>query len=167
MQDEKTFEFLKSIKDLGNWNEDYDYSSVNFTVTKSKVVVIYKPYNTKHTVFPSQLKKGVGLFLRNAIDKTEFAKKVIQEKNNLDLNLDEFQYIDDRYKFKIECPKHKLFFTTNYGSLIRGSGCKQCGIDKASKKIPKVIHIGFQNLKRFMEINLIILMLFLKEQNTK
>ena len=77
-QSQKTLEFLQKLKDSGNWNDEYDYSKVNFIRTKTKIDVIKKDFNTIHSIFPSQLIKGVKLFLRNAKDKTEFAKRSIR-----------------------------------------------------------------------------------------
>ena len=39
-QSPKTLEFLQKLKDSGNWNDDYDYSKVNFIRTKTKIDVI-------------------------------------------------------------------------------------------------------------------------------
>ena len=37
IQSPKTLEFLQKLKDSGNWNDDYDYSKVNFIRTKTKL----------------------------------------------------------------------------------------------------------------------------------
>ena len=37
IQSPKTLEFLQKLKDSGNWNDDYDYSKVNFIRTKTKI----------------------------------------------------------------------------------------------------------------------------------
>ena len=36
-QSPKTLEFLQKLKDSGNWNDEYDYSKVNFIRTKTKI----------------------------------------------------------------------------------------------------------------------------------
>ena len=41
-QSPKTLEFLQKLKDSGNWNDEYDYSKVNFIRTKTKIDVIKK-----------------------------------------------------------------------------------------------------------------------------
>ena len=46
IQSPKTLEFLQKLKDSGNWNDDYDYSKVNFIRTKTKIDVIKKDFNT-------------------------------------------------------------------------------------------------------------------------
>ena len=37
IQSPKTLEFLQKLKDSGNWNDEYDYSKVNFIRTKTKI----------------------------------------------------------------------------------------------------------------------------------
>ena len=134
--DNKTKDFLQKLKDSGNWNDDHDYSEVNYKTSKDKVLVIYKPYDTKHEVYASQLLKGVKLFIRNALNKTEFARCVINEKNTLKYDLSNFHYAAGS-KFEIICPKHKNKFKTTYESLISGKGCKKCGVEKFKKSNTK------------------------------
>ncbi len=137
IQSHKTLEFLQKLKDSGNWNDEYDYSEVDFINTKTKIDVIKKDFNTIHSIFPSQLIKGVKLFLRNAKDKTEFAKQNIKLNHDLDLNLDAFKYESDGHKFELVCPKHNIKWKTTYGNLIQNKSCKQCGIEKFSKSNTK------------------------------
>ena len=80
-QSQKTLEFLQKLKDKGHWNDDYDYSEVDFIKTKEKIILIRNDFKTKHLLYPGQLFKGVKLFLRNAIDKTEFTKQNIRKNN--------------------------------------------------------------------------------------
>lgn len=130
-QSQKTLEFLQKLKDSGHWNDDYDYSEVEYIKTKEKVTVIKRDFKTKHLLFPGQILKGVKLFLRNAIDKTEFAKQNIRKSNSLNFNVNEFKYVSDSAKFIIECPEHKVKFETSYGKLILDRSCRQCGIEKS------------------------------------
>jgi len=39
-QSQKTLEFLQKLKDKGHWNDDYDYSEVEYKSMKSHVIVI-------------------------------------------------------------------------------------------------------------------------------
>ena len=41
-QSQKTLEFLQKLKDSGHWNDDYDYSEVEYTGSKNRVVIINK-----------------------------------------------------------------------------------------------------------------------------
>ena len=38
-QSEKTLEFLQKLKDKGYWNENYDYSDVEYTNNTNKIKV--------------------------------------------------------------------------------------------------------------------------------
>ena len=38
--DSKTQEFLQKLKDIGHWNDDYDYSKVKYSLSSDKVIVI-------------------------------------------------------------------------------------------------------------------------------
>ena len=44
----KTKEFLQKLKDSGHWNNDYDYSKVEYVKSKDKVIVIDKRCSTTH-----------------------------------------------------------------------------------------------------------------------
>lgn len=46
-QSQKTLEFLQKLKDSGHWNDDYDYSEVDYINKRNKVVIVNKKYKTK------------------------------------------------------------------------------------------------------------------------
>jgi hypothetical protein len=46
IQSPKTLEFLKKLKDSGNWNDEYDYSEVDFINSKTKIIIIEKKWNS-------------------------------------------------------------------------------------------------------------------------
>ena len=54
-QSQKTVEFLQKLKDIGHWNEDYDYSEVDYVDNTTKVIVFDKKYSSKHLIAPSKL----------------------------------------------------------------------------------------------------------------
>lgn len=62
---EKTKQFLQKIKDSGNWNDDYDYSKVEYINSTEKVTVIDKRFNTEHSIIPTQILKGVPCSITN------------------------------------------------------------------------------------------------------
>jgi superfamily II DNA or RNA helicase len=68
MQDEKTLEFLQKLKDSGNWNDNYDYSKVEYINNISEVIVINKRFNTEHLVLPKNLLRGIKLVGRNLVN---------------------------------------------------------------------------------------------------
>ena len=47
---DKTKNFLQKLKDSGNWNDDYDYSKVEYVSSTSKVIVIDKRFDTEHLI---------------------------------------------------------------------------------------------------------------------
>ena len=55
--DSKTQEFLERLKESGHWNNDYDYSEVEYEKIKKHVTVILKEFNTKHSITPGGLLK--------------------------------------------------------------------------------------------------------------
>ena len=39
-QSQKTLEFLQKLKDKGHWNDDYDYSEVEYVNNRIKTIII-------------------------------------------------------------------------------------------------------------------------------
>lgn len=68
MQDNKTKDFLQKIKISGNWNDNYDYSKVQFNSVKSKVLVIDKKFNTEHLIQAYALLNGIKCCAKNLVD---------------------------------------------------------------------------------------------------
>ena len=61
MQDQKTLYFLQKVKDSGNWNDNYDYSKVEYVKSNVKIIIIDKFFNTEHLIIPTQiLRNGRG-----------------------------------------------------------------------------------------------------------
>jgi len=56
-QSQKTLEFLQKLKDKGHWNDDYDYSEVEYINNRTKVIVTKKDFNTKHEMNPTSFLK--------------------------------------------------------------------------------------------------------------
>jgi superfamily II DNA or RNA helicase len=55
---EKTKKFLKELKDSGKWNDECDYSKVEYIKKNEKVIVISKKFNTVHFLTPQALLEG-------------------------------------------------------------------------------------------------------------
>ena len=68
----KTELFLQKLKDKGFYNEDYDYSKVNYIDSKTKVFIINKKSNVEHCMLPHQLLKGCKLTSNNVLNKNEY-----------------------------------------------------------------------------------------------
>ena len=58
-QSQKTLEFLQKLKDKGHWNDDYDYSEVDYIGSKDKIIVIDKSWKSKHLISPVSLSGAV------------------------------------------------------------------------------------------------------------
>ena len=79
-QSQKTLEFLQKLKDSGHWNDDYDYSEVEYISAKNKVIVIDKKWNSRHRLSPdSILRKGAKCILRNSVNKQELCIKMFNQ----------------------------------------------------------------------------------------
>jgi len=67
-QSQKTIEFLQKLKDSGHWNDDYDYSEVDYINKRNKVVIVNKKYKTKHLITPLSALSGTRCRILNAIN---------------------------------------------------------------------------------------------------
>jgi len=65
---QKTLEFLQKLKDKGHWNDDYDYSEVEYVNALKKVIIIDNRFNTKHLIQPSELLNGAKCVGSNLIE---------------------------------------------------------------------------------------------------
>ena len=98
-QSQKTVEFLQKLKDIGHWNDDYDYSEVDYLYAKSKIIIIDKSYNTRHLISASHLiSRNAKCVISNAINLNEYILKVFKATHN-DL------YVYDKFNYVIE-PKY-------------------------------------------------------------
>ena len=43
-QSQKTLEFLQKLKDKGHWNDDYDYSEVEYVLSNEDINLGFKHY---------------------------------------------------------------------------------------------------------------------------
>ncbi len=104
MQDQKTLEFLQKLKDSGHWNDDYDYSKVVYVSAKEKVIIIYKPLDTKHLISPTEiLINNTKCTISNVIDKNDFFIKNLKSKGFYysDCDYSKVNYIDAKTKIVI------------------------------------------------------------------
>lgn len=79
----KIQEFLQKLKDSGHWNDDYDYSKVEYVNSKTKVIVIDKRFDTEHIVNPSSMivrgTKCTANNLKNGVYSYNECSKYLQE----------------------------------------------------------------------------------------
>ena len=92
-QSQITLEFLQKLKDSGHWNDDYDYSEVEYIKTKEKIKVIDNKFNSRHFIFPNLLLKGTKCTISNAVDKTKYAVKQFNNMHGDEYDYSKFRFI--------------------------------------------------------------------------
>ena len=94
-QSQKTLEFLQKLKVSGHWNDDYDYSEVEYVSAKDKVIVIDKKWNSRHWLSPdSMISKGSKCILRNSVNKQDLCVKMFSQIHGLKYDYSKFTYIE-------------------------------------------------------------------------
>ena len=130
-QSQKTLEFLQKLKDKGHWNDDYDYSEVEYKNAHTNIKIICN----KHGVFspkPMSLIKGskcLKCSINDRKGKSKYSSNEIVEKfkeihNNL-YDYSKVVYKTTHSKVKIICKEHGVF-EQSPKSHLRGSGCPNC-----------------------------------------
>jgi hypothetical protein len=135
---DKTKEFLEKLKVSGKWNDDYDYSEVEYANINSPVVIINKKYNSKHLIRPTHiLNRGTGCSIHNAIDKDLYFKLIAKECHGDRYGYDLIKYTKANDYVNIVCKKHGVFKQRAHGHL-QGKGCSKCrGFTLNNKEIIK------------------------------
>lgn len=127
---DKSFEFVERLKSIGHYNENYDYSLVDYKNIKTKVLIIDKKFNSYHLISPEKLiYRNTKCFFKNAVNKTEYMKKQFLEVHD---NLYDYsETIYERYDkpLKIKCKKHGYFFQL-MNNHKKGHGCPKCSNNK-------------------------------------
>ena len=125
MQSEKTIHFLEKLKESGNYNENYDYSLVDYINLKSKIIIIDE-LKQKHLILADSLKSGNKLTIQSAINKNLYYISLVNKIHNHIYDYSLVEYTTASNKIKIICKKHGLF-TQTPNSHLSGSGCPKCG----------------------------------------
>ena len=125
-QSEKTLEFLQKLKDKGHWNDDYDYSEVEYVNTGTKIIVIDNEFNSRHLILPKLLLTGTKCTISNAIDRTKYAVKQFNNEHGNEYDYSEYRYVSSKDKGIIICKKHGTF-KLSHSSHKQGIGCDKCG----------------------------------------
>ena len=124
--DSRTKEFLQKLKDSGNWNDDYDYSEVKYYDRSTEVIILDKKSNSKHSITPRALRKGVKCSLSNAIDKTQLAIFNFKQIHGEKYDYSKYKYNGGK-KSIIICPEHGKFEQSSHAHTRHG--CPKCGRD--------------------------------------
>jgi hypothetical protein len=122
---DKTKEFLQKLKDSGNWNDDYDYSKVEYINNKTKVIVINKKCDTEHLMIPSTLMMGSKCNMHNVVDANDYLIKQFREVHGATYDYSKVEYVHGKTKVTIICPEHGEFeqLPPNHKN---GHGCPKC-----------------------------------------
>ena len=145
-QSKRTLEFLQKLKDSGYWNDDYDYSEVEYINAKKPVILFNKLTETHHNVNPfTLLHRNSKCVIQNAIDKTDFFIK-----SSKLIHGDIYDYSITKYvpgkKVKIGCAKHGVFEQAP-SKHLNGSGCNSCGNESIGKKLRTTVDEIIQKFK--------------------
>ena len=119
------YKFLEKLKLKGNYNENYDYSLVDYEKCDLKIIIIDKRFNSKHLISPEKLYGGTKCSIQNCIDKEEYLIKKFNKIHNNYYDYSEFKYKGMRSKIKIKCPEHG-YFHQSINSHLKGHGCGRC-----------------------------------------
>ena len=114
-QSQKTLEFLQKLKDSGHWNDDYDYSELEFESFKTtpKVLIIDKTLNSRHYLNSTALfYRNALCVIENAIDKKDYLIKKLKSLGRYESYIDYSQiaYKSTHSKVKVI---HKELQTTH------------------------------------------------------
>ena len=124
MQSEKTIKFLEKLKESGNYNENYDYSKVEYINNSTKIIIIDE-YGFEHSQLPSAHMNGMLLTIENGIDKNKILiNQFTKVHDKYDYSL--VNYINGKLPVKIICSEHGVFEQRPIDHK-QGKGCKKCG----------------------------------------
>jgi hypothetical protein len=124
---DKTKRFLQKLKDKGHWNDDYDYSKVEYVNAHTKVPVIYKKYDTEHLMIPSTLMKGYKCNMYNVVDANDYLIRQFKEVHGDRYDYSKVNYMGNSTKVTIICEEHGHGeFEQLPNSHKQGKGCSKC-----------------------------------------
>jgi len=126
-QSQKTLEFLQKLKDKGHWNDDYDYSEVEYINSETKIILIDKKIKSRHLISPYNLLiRNTNCTIRNCVNKNEYTISEFRliHKNQYDYS--KFNYTGAKNLALIICKLHGEYKQTP-SSHKTGSGCPKCG----------------------------------------
>jgi len=125
---DKTKEFIQKLKDSGYWNDEYDYSKVEYVNSKTKVIIIDKKFGTEHKIKPNNiLSQGFKPSIRNAVDRNEYLVNQFREVHGEWYDYSKANYVGNgKVKTTIICPEHGEF-EQSVAKHIFGQGCTKCG----------------------------------------
>lgn len=155
-----TEQFIKKAKNIFS---DYDYSKTTYVNSYTQIKVICKLHGEFNS-YPSIFLKGEGCpvciprretIINKEKEKNKFIIKANKIHNNK-YNYDLVNYINNKTKVKIICPKHGAFFQTP-DKHLHGNGCSKCiGRNRTTEETIKDIenmYPSMYDLSKFKYIN--------------
>ncbi len=135
---DKTKEFLQKLKDSGHWNDDYDYSKVEYVNIKNKVLIIDKEFDSEHLITPdSLLNNNSKCNLQNAVNVNDYLIKQFIIIHGDKYDYSKINWVNSKIKLIIICPEHGEFEQLMSKHKC-GQGCPSCiGRHKNSNDIIK------------------------------
>ena len=126
IQSPETLEFLQKLKDSGNWNDDYDYSEVDYVNSKTKIIIIEKKWNSKHLIGPTKiLFSNTSCKLSNCVNPTDLMVKKFLNRHGDLYDYSKSKYNGNTKEVVITCRKHGDF-KKKLNLHLRGQGCVIC-----------------------------------------
>lgn len=125
-------EFIEKLKKIFA-DEDYLYTKTSFINYHFNVIItclthgdfLVEPANALYHKSGCPLCKNKKISKNRKLTKEEFIEKA-KEIHGDKYDYKEVEYLDNKTKVKIICPKHGEFFQTPNNHL-KGCGCKKCG----------------------------------------
>ena len=119
----KTKEFIQKLKDKGVYNENYDYSEVEFVNYKTKVKITFNGH--QHLILPNSVLNGSSLSIKNVTNKNDFLISQFKDVHGDKYDYSKVEYKNDSTYVGIICPKHGEFKQSS-NEHKRGGGCGKC-----------------------------------------
>ena len=130
--------YLGELKNRGFWNDNYDYSEVNYVSMKKSIRIRDKTTNLYHLANPSSiLNRGSSLDISNAENKNEYALYQMRKVHGERYDYSKIKY-SSKEKLKIICRIHGEFKQSYHGH-IAGKGCNKCGNTSIGNKLIKTL----------------------------
>ena len=144
-----TYTFLNSLKSRKTYNNDYNYSYVEYKTANAKVRVYDKLNKTFHLILPSSLQAKIdALNIKNAENQTDYVVSKFKQIYADKYDYSKVEFVNSKSKLKIICSEHGEFEKTYQKHLYQG--CPVCSKMEISNSYRKPIE---QVLKEFKEVH--------------
>ena len=135
-QSQKTLEFLQKLKDKGHWNDDYDYSEVEYVLSNKNVIINCKIHKERFEKMPSKMLAGTGNCKKCIKSKPKSNKrKTIDDMHSLAKSKGgkclSNEYINAHQYLIWEC-KEGHQWEAKYNKIQQGSWCKKCAVKRTA-----------------------------------